>query len=259
MSVEQADIPKLIQVAEGFVVRQAVDNMAWIDLGEYAVVVDALEQPELEAEVLGAIAKTLPGRTVRYVLNTHAHYDHVALNAALVRRHGAEVVDNVSGAIGPNGRRFKGSRREALMLPMPSCHTEEDCIVWVPQERVLFVGDIFGWGLIPLTCELTAETGAMLVDTYNRLIAFDAAVVVPGHGPLCSTAELKRWVEYLHWLVAEVRQACRVGGDDKAVLRRVGPPADMTGWWRLLAWKHSDSLAKVLAAVREGKLKDWLR
>ncbi|MCJ7544615.1 MAG: MBL fold metallo-hydrolase [Phycisphaerae bacterium] len=253
MNAEQADLPKLIQVAEGLIVRQAVDNMAWIDLGEYAVVVDALEQPELETEVLSAIAKTLPGRSVRYVLNTHTHYDHVALNGALVRRHGAQVVDNASGAIGAPGRWFQGSRRKVQMLPMPSCHTEEDCVVWAPQEGVLFVGDIFGWGLIPLSCELTDQTGALLVQTVNRLIAFDAAVVVPGHGPLCSTAELKRWVEYLHWLVAEVRRAYQAGLDDKAILRQVPPPKDMTGWWRFLAWKHADSVTKVVQAVRRGK------
>jgi glyoxylase-like metal-dependent hydrolase (beta-lactamase superfamily II) len=254
MTSDMTDTPKIIAIADGFTVRQAVDNMAWIDLGEYAVVVDALEQPELEAEVLKAIASTLPGRQVKYVLNTHTHYDHVALNAALVRRHGAEVVDNASGSIPPEGRWFTGSRRKVLMLPLPSCHTEEDCVVWAPQDRVLLVGDIFGWGLIPLSDELRTETAQVLVETYNRLIAFDAAVVVPGHGPLGTTAELKRWVEYLHWLVAEVGRACRQGLNDKAILQQMKPPEDMRNWWRFLAWKHADSLTKVLRAIRHGRL-----
>jgi cyclase len=254
MNVEQADVAKLIPVAQGFTIRQAVDNTAWIDLGDGALVVDALEQPELEEEVLGAIAATLPGRTVRYVLNTHTHYDHVALNAAFVRRHGAEIVDNASGAIPPEGRWFEGPGRKLLMLPMPNCHTEEDCVVWVPRDRVLFVGDIFGWGLIPLIRELTAETAALLQATYRRLTDFDATVVVPGHGPLCTTAELKRWVEYLNWLVVEVRRACQAGLDDKAILSQVAPPQDMRTWWRFLAWKHADSLAKVLRSVRRGRI-----
>jgi glyoxylase-like metal-dependent hydrolase (beta-lactamase superfamily II) len=254
MTSDPADTPKIITVADDFCVRQAVDNMAWIDLGEYAVVVDALEQPELEAEVLKAIASALPDRQVRYVLNTHTHYDHVALNAALVRRYGAEVVDNASGAIPSEGRWFEGSRRRVLMLPLPSCHTEEDCIVWAPQDRVLLVGDIFGWGLIPLSCDLQTDTARRLVDAYNCLIAFDATVVVPGHGPLCTTAELKRWVEYLHWLVAEVGRACRQGLDDKAILQQMKSPEDMRNWWRFLAWKHADSLAKVLRAIRHGRL-----
>jgi len=258
MSTDPTDIAKIIQVAEGFHVRQAVDNMAWIDLGDGAIVVDALEQPELETEVLEAIAATLPDRKVKYVLNTHTHYDHVALNATFVRRFGAEIVDNSAGAIPPDGRWFAGPRRKVLMLPMPSCHTEEDCVVWSPQDRVLLVGDIFGWGLIPLTRELRTETARLLVDTYNRLIAFDAAVVVPGHGPLCTTAELKRWVEYFHGLIADVGRACRKSLDDKDVLRQVVPPQDMKGWWRFLAWKHDDSAAKVLRAVRRGRLEGWL-
>lgn len=257
MTADPADTPKLIRVAKGLTVRQAVDNMAWIDLGEYAVVVDALEQPELEGEVLAAVASDLPDRPVRYVLNTHTHYDHVALNAALVRRYGAEVVDNASGDVPAEGRWLEGSRRKVLMLPTPSCHTEEDCVVWVPQDRVLLVGDIFGWGLIPLTRRLCTETAALLVDTYQRLIDFDAAVVVPGHGPLCSTADLKRWVKYFHWLVAEVRRAVQAGLDDKAISRQLAPPDDMKGWWRFLAWKHADSVDKVAGAVRRDSLKGW--
>jgi glyoxylase-like metal-dependent hydrolase (beta-lactamase superfamily II) len=257
MATDPADIPKLIHLAEGLTVRQAVDNMGWIDLGDAGLVVDALEQPELAEEVLAAIAKDLPGRPVRYVLNTHTHYDHVALNAALVRKFGAEVVDNASGSIPAEGRWFQGPRRKVEMLPAPGCHTAEDCVVWVPGDRVLFVGDIFGWGLIPLSQELRTQTASRLVDTYARLIALDAAVVVPGHGPLCSTAELRRWVEYLHWLVAEVRCAYQDKRNDKTILRQIAPPADMAGWWRFLAWKHADSLGKVLGAVRRGRLDGW--
>ena len=260
-----ADTRKIIAVADGLHVRQAVDNMAWIDLGEYAVVVDALEQPELEGEVLAAIARTLPDRQVRYVVNTHTHYDHVALNAALVQQFGAEVVDNSAGAVPADGRWFEAEApegeapkgRKLLMLPLPGCHTEEDCVVWVPGDKVLLVGDIFGWGLIPLERPLRTDTAKVLVDTYERLIAFDAATVVPGHGPLCSTAELKRWVVYFKWLIAEVGKASRQGLSDGEIMRQVAPPDDMKGWWRFLAWKHQDSLTKVLRAVRCGGLDDW--
>ncbi len=137
---------------------------------------------------------------------------------------------------------------------MPGCHTDEDLVVWVEPDRALFVGDIFGWGLIPLVVNLRAETAELLVSTYNRLVEFAPSVVIPGHGPLCTAAELKRWVQYLQWLQREVERACAKGQTDEEILRGIAPPEDMKTWWRFLKWKHQDSIAKVLKAVRKG----WL-
>ena len=254
MTTDPADVPKIVTVGEGFCVRQEIDNIAWIDLGDCGLVVDALEHPELEDEVFGAIADTLGDKPVRYVLNTHTHYDHTALNKAFQRRYGAEIVNQRTAPMGPEGRWFESPRRRVQMLPMPGCHTAEDCIVWVPEDKALFVGDIFGWGLIALSGRLRAETARLLLDTHKRLIEFGAAVVIPGHGPLCTTAELQRWVEYFQWLVDGCKQACAAGKKDKQIVREVLPPEDMKPWWRFVQWKHEDSLGKVLRAVRRDKL-----
>ena len=249
MSDEAADKAKIVTVSEGFFVRQAVDNIAWIDLGEYAIVVDALEHRELEAEVFEAISSTLGDKPIRYVLNTHTHYDHTALNEAFQRRYDAEIVNQRTSPIQPEGRWFEGSQRRALILPVGGTHTAEDCVIWVPQDRVLFTGDIFGWGLIPVM-NLKDQKVRLLLETYGRLIEFDAAVVVPGHGPLCATGELKRWVEYFDWLYQEVRQACERGKSDQQIMRETPSPADMKTWWRFEQWKYRDGLDKVLRAVR---------
>ena len=245
MKADPTDTPKVVTVAEGCWVRVAVDNIAWIDLGEFAIVIDALEQAHLADEVFRAIAQTLGDKPIRYLLNTHTHYDHTALNSAFKKRFGTEIVSAATGRLGPDGRWFEGTLRRVQMLHMPGCHTAEDCAVWVPQDRTLFVGDIFGWGLIPLSGPLTAKSLKLLEDTYGRLIAFDAATVVPGHGPLCTTAELKRQLSYYHWLIEQARQAADA---------EIAPPADMHHWWRFLDWKHQDSAAKATAAVRAGQL-----
>ncbi|HUT60747.1 MAG TPA: MBL fold metallo-hydrolase, partial [Phycisphaerae bacterium] len=252
MTKDPADTPKIIKVAEGFYVRQEVDNIAWMDLGGCAVVVDALEQANLEGEVFEAIASTLGETPVRYVLNTHTHYDHVALNQAFRRRYGSEIVNLATTKIPPEGRWFEGPRRRAQMIPMPGCHTAEDCIVWVPSDKALFVGDIFGWGVINLTAPLTDKTAGLVLETHQKLIDFEAAVVIPGHGPLATTADLKRWVKYFRWLIDEARRAVADGASDAEIARRLAPPEDMAGWWRFVEWKHADSVSKVLAAVRRG-------
>jgi cyclase len=248
------DEPKIITVGEGFYVRQEVDNIAWIDVGEYVVVVDALERAALEEEVFAALARTVGDKPVRYVLNTHTHADHVALNAAFQRRCAAEIVNLRTARIPPEGRWFRGGRRRVLIKPEPGCHTDSDAVIWVPEDRALFTGDLFGWGLIPLTRALDRRTEAMLLAAYGRMVDFGASVVIPGHGPLCSTAELRRWVAYLRWLVREVSDAHRLGRSARRIRDAIGPPEDMTGWWRFVDWKHADSLEKVLGAVRSGRL-----
>ncbi len=251
---DPAETAKIVSVANGLFVRQAIDNMAWIDLGEYAVVVDALEQRELADEIFAAIRSSLGEKQVRYLLNTHTDHDHMALNAAFERRFGTEIVNQRSGRIPAEGRWFEGPLRRVLMLPMPGCHSDGDCVIWVPDARALFVGDIFGWGLIPTGSDVRTETVQRLEDTYGRLVDFAADVVIPGHGPLCTTAELKRWAEYLIWLRDEISRACSEGRTDRKIKRAITAPEDMRTWWRFTLWKHEDSVSKVLNAIRSGQL-----
>lgn len=255
MDIDPADTPKIIEVASGLFVRQEIDNLTWADMGDYVLVVDALEKAETEGEVFAAIEETTGGKPVRYVLNTHTHYDHVVLNDSFRRRWGAEIINQVAIPMPAEGRQFEGSRRRAVILPMPNCHTDEDCVVWFPDDKVLAVGDIFGWGLIPLTTALRPQTAELLLTTYQRLIDFGAVTVIPGHGPLCTTAELRRWMEYFNWLHNRCRDACAEGRSEQDILKELSaPPSDMLHWWRFAKWKHADSVSKMLSAVRRGRL-----
>jgi glyoxylase-like metal-dependent hydrolase (beta-lactamase superfamily II) len=254
MPEDPMETPQVLKLADGFFLRQAVDNIAWADLGGHAVVIDALEQAELKDEVFAALRSTLGAEPVRYVLNTHTHYDHVALNGAFVAEFGSEVLNFHTARLKPDGRWLEGPRRGMRILPMPGCHTEEDCVAWFPSDKVLFVGDIFGWGLIPLTRDLRDESALHLLETYRRLIDFGAAVVVPGHGPAATTKDLQRWVDYFQWLRREVQAAVSAGRTEEQIQADLPAPQDMRSWWRFLQWKHEDSLQKVLRAVRRGRL-----
>ena len=142
--------PKLIELADGLWVRQEIDNLLWVDLGGAGLAVDALEHPEKEAEVFAEIERTMPGVGIDYLVHTHLHYDHVALDAAFARRWGSEMIDMRSqrdhddGSCGDDGRTIGGERRTALVTPMGGAHTPEDCVVWIEPDAVLAVGDLFG-------------------------------------------------------------------------------------------------------------------
>lgn len=248
------DTPKLLELADRLWVRQEIDNIGWADMGEFVLVVDALERSELEPEILAQLQKTVGDKPVLCLLNTHTHYDHIALNQVF-RKRGARIINYDTESIPETGRTFGGGDRRALMLPLGGCHTREDCVVWFPNDGVLFVGDIFGWGLIPWDRILSAQKRDHILETYRRLIELGAVSVVPGHGPVCTTRELQRWVEYFEWLLERVSHACDQDLADEVIFREIVPvPDDMRSWWRFVEWKHEDSVKKILRAVRSNRL-----
>lgn len=255
MTDAEAEKPRLLEAGPGCWVRQEIDNIGWLDLGGTVVVVDALEQPAMEDEILALIAETTGGGRVGTVINTHSHGDHTALNEAFRRRHGATILSARGGTFPAAGMTLAGSARSVHVAHLPGCHTAEDLIVWEPAARVLFVGDIFGWGLIPWDRPLDREKLEAIVAAYTRLIAMDPQVVVPGHGPLCGQGELRRWIDYVRGLEAAIKDLHREGLTRRDLpLHRIAPPEDMRGWWRFLKWKHADSVNKIAQAVVRGRL-----
>jgi len=250
-----SDTAQIIKLADGLFVRQEVDNLTWADMGEYAVVVDALEQPHLEREVFDAIRSTIGEKQISYVLNTHMHYDHVALHPAFIGR-GAQIVVQKRGVREnePNFITFadswehSGTKRAVSMHWLGGCHTAEDSVIYFPDDGVLCIGDLFSWGLITGNPNRAGLKDALL-DRYEKMIAFNARVVVPGHGPLATTDHLRRWVAYYAELSEAVAEKKRAGRTVDEVKRELPPPVDMREWWRFVEWKHDTNTARVYASL----------
>ena len=76
-------------------------------------------------------------------------------------------------------------------------HTSGDVIVHLPEQRVVFTGDILFRLCTPIGWD---GTFAKWCEALDRLVALDPEVVVPGHGPLCGVEgprELKAYLEYV--------------------------------------------------------------
>ena len=74
-----------------------------------------------------------------------------------------------------------GDRRVELRHPGGPAHTTGDIVAWLPEERVLFSGDLIFHGLTPLVF-MGSLDGAL--RSLDWMAAFEPAHVVPGHGPL---------------------------------------------------------------------------
>src|ERR1019366_4771152 len=157
---------------------------------------------------LDAVSEATGGAPVRFAVNTHEHGDHTYGNsllpaeAALI---GHEVmrahllvdplIDGCPPAWEPVPewgavtRRVptivtrsdltvhSGSRRIDVVSPGYPAHTGGDLVAWVPEERVLFTGDLLFVGLTPLVFAGSVD-GAL--RALGWIAGFRPDVVVPG-------------------------------------------------------------------------------
>jgi cyclase len=84
------------------------------------------------------------------------------------------------------------------LIDVGPAHTRGDTLVYAPHARVLFSGDILFAHAHPIAW---AGPVSHWIAACDRILELDPAVVVPGHGPLAGTdevRELKAYFEYVY-------------------------------------------------------------
>lgn len=120
--------------------------------------------------------------------------------------------------------------RSVELIEVGPAHTEGDVIAWLPDERVVFAGDILFHGGTPI---MWAGPVAGWIGALNTIIALDPEVVVAGHGPLADVSALvaqRSYFELLRDLVSE-RHAGAMSSED--AIRDIDRHLDQTpyrGW-----------------------------
>ena len=100
-------------------------------------------------------------------------------------------------------------------------HCDGDVVVHVERRKVAFLGDLLFHGRFPWLgdCDLDG-----LIAALGRVLALDIAVVVPGHGPPATLAEVARFRDMLVELRAAVARAITAGASEDAAVREVALP-----------------------------------
>ncbi|MDO9003979.1 MAG: MBL fold metallo-hydrolase [Aquabacterium sp.] len=87
------------------------------------------------------------------------------------------------------------------LLELGPGHTDGDCIVHIPERRILFAGDLLFVGVTPVAW---AGPVSNIIKALKRIQAFDVDVIVPGHGPLATQEDVQQQIDYWEWLQSEL-------------------------------------------------------
>jgi len=211
----------------------------------------------LTEKIKAAVAK-LSDQAIRFVINTHWHFDHTGGNENL-GQDGAIIVahDNVYERMSKDGfikalnPKVPAAPKAALPLltfndtvsfhlnghdinvvHQSNAHTDGDSIVFFKQANVIHMGDTFFNGLYPfIDASSKGEVNGM-IKTAERILALANAQtkIIPGHGPLASKQDLQKFRDMLI-LVRDRMQKLLAQGKTLDEIIAMRPNADLDKTW----------------------------
>ncbi|WP_017325152.1 MBL fold metallo-hydrolase [Synechococcus sp. PCC 7336] len=211
----------------------------------------------LTEQVIAAIGE-ISDLPIRFVINTHWHFDHTGGNEALGEA-GALIVahDNVrermsvDAVVESLGLNFPASPEVALpvvtfndtvtfhlngesvrVFHVETAHTDGDAIVHFPDADAVHMGDVYFNGRYPF---IDVESGGSIDGTIAAVELLlekvdDDTQIIPGHGPLSNKAELAAYRDML--MVVRARTARAIaGGLTMEEFVASEPTADLDADW----------------------------
>ncbi|WP_291014469.1 MBL fold metallo-hydrolase [Hydrogenophaga sp.] len=188
-----------------------ISNAGFVITPQSVVVIDALGSPRLAERLTAEIRKLTP-LPISDVILTHYHADHI-YGLQYFKQLGARITAHVAAKeyiqSDTASLRLEASRTDLapwiddktrLVLAdtwingptslkiggwvfeidhVGPSHTPEDLTVFVPNEKVLFAGDLFFNGRLPFVGKANSSQWILSLD---QMLKHDATAVVPGHG-----------------------------------------------------------------------------
>jgi cyclase len=211
---------RLHQLADGVHAWVQPDGSWWINNAgavsgaDGTIIIDTCATEVRTRRFLAAVDDATGGAPIRTAVNTHEHGDHthgnslLPVDAAIIAHAHARRSMESHSLIGTEARAWDpvpdwgavalrlpsitvddrvtihaGGRRVEVLHPGYAAHTDGDLVAWLPDERILFTGDLVFHGLTPLVYA-GSVTGAL--QSLDWVAGFGTHHLVPGHGPVAT-------------------------------------------------------------------------
>ncbi len=196
---------------------------------------------------------------LRYLVNTHWHYDHTGGNEGVAAR-GAMVLahenvlrllseDQVIAALGdrhvaapPVSARPSLTFNDRInlswngdlihMVHMSQAHGNGDVIVHFRDADVIHLGDLFFNGVYPFIDVDFEGNIAGIVSAVDEILAHsrESTLFIPGHGPLAERGDLREYREMLETVRRRIHEMIEQGMTRQQVID-AKPTVDLDRLW----------------------------
>jgi cyclase len=209
------------------------------------VVIDTMATASRTARLRAAIGEIDAG-PVRTLVNTHHHGDHTfgndAFGAVTIVAHRAARTEMAAAGLGlttlwpgvdwgelrlalptltfEERLTVHAGDRPAELIHVGPAHTTNDVVVWLPDDRVLFAGDVLMSGVTPFILMGSVSGALRAVDELRTL---GARTVVCGHGPVAGPEVLDETAGYLTWIQRLAAVGAAQGISPLEAAREAGP------------------------------------
>jgi glyoxylase-like metal-dependent hydrolase (beta-lactamase superfamily II) len=248
---------KVVPVAAGVYMLEGMGGNIGLSVGQDdAFIIDDQYAP-LSEKIKAAVATVTP-KPVRFVINTHWHFDHVGGNEAMAgsgaiifahentrRRMSTEqfiAALNMKVPASPTAAlpvitfsdtlTFYTNGDTVRTFHVPNAHTDGDVIIFFIRANVVHMGDTFFNGRYPLIDLSSGGSLPGMIAAANQGLAMTNAETrfIPGHGPLATRADLVRYRDMLVTVRARVEKLIAQHRTLKQILD-AKPLADLDAQW----------------------------
>jgi cyclase len=166
-------------------------------------------------KLLEALKKISPG-SVRLVVNTHFHGDHIQGNSVLspstmiiahknlVKRFTSNKPAWVTEKSFPqiliaDSLTIQFNGEEIRLFHLPNGHTDNDVFVYFTRSGVIHMGDTFFNGMFPAVYKEGGGDILQMISNLEKILARmpDNVKFVPGHGDLATKTQFREYVSML--------------------------------------------------------------
>jgi cyclase len=210
-SPSAAGVERLADGAFGYVQPDGswfINNCGFLDAGGHTVLIDTCSTERRTRAMLETVAAATGPVTT--LVNTHHHGDHTNGNylvegATVIGQRKTREVMLAEGiqlheTVFPGNdwghlelrvpevvfddrlTVYAGETRVELIHPGHAAHTTNDVLAWLPEQRVLYAGDLVFNGGSPFALMGSVAGWRAALDVVREL---EPAVILPGHGPAC--------------------------------------------------------------------------